>query len=74
MKDYIPKLVQINMVTIFVFFAFCIGACAGGNNSLPESSNDDDVSSGIVNPFNSSCYGGVTNHAGHIFPVRKPLE
>ena len=55
MKDYIPKLVQINMVTIFVFFAFCIGACAGGNNSLPESSNDD-VSSGIVNPFNSSCY------------------
>ena len=55
MKDYIPKLVQINMFIIFVFFAFCIGACAGGNNSLPESSNDD-VSSGIVNPFNSSCY------------------
>jgi len=55
MKDYIPNMVRINMLTIFVFFAFCIGACAGGNNSLPESSNDD-VLSGIVNPFNSSCY------------------
>ena len=55
MKDYIPELVQINFFTFFLFFAFCIGACAGKNNSLPESSNDD-VLAGIVNPFNSTCY------------------
>ena len=55
MKDYIPNLVQINIFTIFVFFAFCIGACAGENNSLSESPNDD-VLAGIVNPFNSTCY------------------
>jgi hypothetical protein len=39
----------------FVFFVFCIGACAGGANSPPESSNDDNLA-GIVNPFNSRCY------------------
>jgi hypothetical protein len=55
MKNYIPKLVQINIFTIFVIFAFCIGAFAGENNSLSESPNDD-VLVGIVNPFNSTCY------------------
>jgi len=55
MNDYIPNSVQINIFTIFVFFAFCIGGCAGENNSLSESPNDD-VLSGIVNPFNSTCY------------------
>jgi len=55
MKDYIPNLVQIKIFTIFVFFAFCIGGCAGENNSLSESP-DDDVLPGIVNPFNSTCY------------------
>ena len=55
MKYYIPKLAQIEIFTIFVVFAFCIGACAGENNSLPES-KDDDLLSGIVNPFNSQCY------------------
>jgi hypothetical protein len=55
MKDYIPKLIQINIFTIFVFVAFYIGAYAGENNSLPESSNDD-VLDVIVNPFNSLCY------------------
>ena len=54
MKDYIPNLVQINIFTILVFFAFCIGGCAG-DNSLSESPNDE-VLAGIVNPFNSTCY------------------
>jgi hypothetical protein len=54
-KDYIPKLVQLNIFTIFVIFAFCIGGCAGENKSLSESPNDD-VLAGIVNPFNSTCY------------------
>ena len=48
-------LVQINIFIIFVIFAFCIGACAGKNNSLPESPNDDVLNS-ILNPFNSPCY------------------
>ena len=61
MKDDIPKLVQMNIFAIFVFFAFFIGACAGENNSLPESSNDD-VLAGIVNPFNSSCYDWSGNN------------
>ncbi|NNL77192.1 MAG: DUF1566 domain-containing protein [Desulfobacterales bacterium] len=55
MKDYIPKLVQIGIPTIFVCFAFFIGACAGENKALVESSNDD-LLAGIVNPFNSTCY------------------
>ena len=55
MKDYIPKLAQIEIFTFFVLFAFYCGACAGKNNSLPESSNDD-LLAGIVNPFNSQCY------------------
>jgi hypothetical protein len=55
MKDYIPNLVQINIFTIFVFFAFCIGAYAGENNSLSESPNDD-VLADIINPFKSTCY------------------
>ena len=55
MKVYSLKLVRINLFTIFVFFAFCIGAYAGENNSLPEFSNDDELT-GIVNPFNSDCY------------------
>jgi hypothetical protein len=52
MKDYIPNLVRIH---IFIIFAFCIGACAGRNNSLSEFPNDD-VFAEIVNPFNSHCY------------------
>jgi len=55
MKDYIRKFVRINIFIIFVFFAFYIGAYAGENNSLPESSNVDELSS-IVNPLNSACY------------------
>jgi len=55
MKDYIPNLVQIYIFTIFVFFTFCIGGCAGKNNLLSESPNDD-VLADIVNPFNSTCY------------------
>jgi len=55
MKDYIPNLVQIYIFTIFVFFTFCIGGCAGEINSLSESPNDD-VLADIVNPFNSTCY------------------
>ena len=55
MKDYTPKLVQINFFTIFVFFAFCIGTYAGEKNLQPEFSNVD-VIGGIVNPFNSTCY------------------
>ena len=55
MNDYIRELVQINFFIIFLFFAFCIGAYAGENNSLPESSKND-VLSDIVNPHNSACY------------------
>jgi hypothetical protein len=58
MKDYISKLVRINLFTIgtiFVFFAFCIGACAWENKSLPESPKDDALAD-IVNPFKSTCY------------------
>jgi len=55
MKDHIPRWVQVNSLTIFVFFTICIGAYAGENNSPPEAANDD-VLTGIVNPFNSACY------------------
>jgi hypothetical protein len=55
MKDYGPKLVQISFFIICVLFAFCVGAYAGDNNSLSESP-DDNALSGIVNPFNSTCY------------------
>jgi hypothetical protein len=55
MKKYIPNLLQGNMFIISVFFAFCLGACAGENNVLAESPNDDGLA-GIVNPFNSRCY------------------
>ena len=58
MKDYIPNLVQIN---IFIIFAFCMVACAGENNSLSESPNDD-VLAGILNPFNSPCYDWSGNN------------
>jgi hypothetical protein len=55
MKNCIPNLVQINIFTFFVILAFGIGACAGQNNSLPESQNDDGLAN-IVNPFNSDCF------------------
>lgn len=55
MKDVISQLVRINSLTIFVFFACCVGAYAGENNSLPEAANNDELTA-IVNPFNSSCY------------------
>ena len=55
MKDYFSNSAQINIIAILVFFAFCIGACAGKNNSLPEFPNDEELDS-IVNPFNSTCY------------------
>lgn len=55
MKDYIPKLVHINIFIIFAFFAFCVGVYAGENNPLSETPNDD-VITGIVNPFKSTCY------------------
>jgi hypothetical protein len=52
MKDYIPNWFLINT---FMIFAFCMGACAGGNKPLLESP-DDDVIAALVNPFNSDCY------------------
>jgi hypothetical protein len=55
MKDYIPKLVHINIFIIFAFFAFCVGVYAGENNPLSETPNDD-VLTGIVNPFKATCY------------------
>lgn len=55
MKDHIPKWVRMFFFTISVCFPVFMGACAGGNNPLPVSSDDDGVA-GIVNPFNSSCY------------------
>ena len=55
MKDCISGFIQINFFTIFLFFAFFIGANAEENNSLPESSKDN-VISDIVNPHNSACY------------------
>ena len=55
MKDNILNLVQINIFAIFIFIAFCIGACIGKNYSLPEAPNDEELA-GIVNPFNSTCY------------------
>ena len=55
MKEYIPKLVHINIFIIFAFFVFCVGAYAGENNPLSDTPNDD-VLTGIVNPFKSTCY------------------
>jgi hypothetical protein len=55
MKDYAPRSVQIHIFIIFTLFAFCLGACARGNNSPTESANDDALAE-IVNPFNSNCY------------------
>jgi hypothetical protein len=55
MKYYIPKLVHINIFIIFAFFAFCVGVYAGENNPLSETPNDD-VLTGIVNPFKATCY------------------
>ncbi len=55
MKDHIPSSGQINIFIMFVFSAFCIGACAGDNNSLSDSPNDNGLAA-IVNPLDSSCY------------------
>ncbi|MGB5750620.1 MAG: DUF1566 domain-containing protein [Desulfobacterales bacterium] len=63
MKDYIPKLVPINIFTIIVFFVFCFGVNADENNLLSETPNDD-VLAGIVNPFDSTCY----DWRGNIIP------
>ena len=52
MKDYIPTLAEIS---VFIIFAFCMGACAGENEALSESPNDD-VLARIVNPLQSTCY------------------
>ena len=63
MKDYIPKLVQITIFAIIVFFVFCFGVNADENNLLSETPNDD-VLAGIVNPFDSTCY----DWRGNIIP------
>ena len=63
MKDYIPKLVQITIFAIIVFFVFCFGVNAG-ENCLPSESPNDDVLAGIVNPFDSTCY----DWRGNIIP------
>ncbi len=55
MKDYISKLVQITIITVFVFFACCTGAHVG-DDKVPQECPDGDVLSGVVNPFNSTCY------------------
>ena len=63
MKDYIPKLVQITIFAIIVFFVFCFGVNAG-ENCLPSESPNDDELAGIVNPFDSTCY----DWRGNIIP------
>jgi len=50
MKAYIPKLVR-----FIIVFVFCIGAQAGAGDRLPECPHND-VLTGIVNPFDSTCY------------------
>jgi hypothetical protein len=55
MKNFIPRLVQVNIFAIFVIFAFCSGAYPGENNLPPEPGNCDELT-GIVNPFDSTCY------------------
>jgi hypothetical protein len=55
MKNYIPKLVQINIFAAIVIFLFSFGAYAGENNPLSMLQNDE-VLAGIVNPLDSTCY------------------
>ncbi len=55
MKDYIAKLIQIQIFAIIVFVVFYLGAYAGENILLSESPDNDELT-GIVNPFNSTCY------------------
>ena len=48
-------------------------------NAIADKVNDvsdkhDDGLAEIVDPFKSTCYEDVKNQAGHILPVRKPLE
>jgi uncharacterized protein DUF1566 len=55
MNDYVPKLVHSNIFIVFAFFIFCVGVYAEENNLQSETQNDD-ILTGIVNPFNSTCY------------------
>ncbi len=52
MTGYFRDLVQI---AIIINFAFCMGACAGGNKRLSERPHDNAIAA-VVNPFNSTCY------------------
>ena len=52
MKVYILKLVHINVLVLLVFGFY---ACAGENNLLSGSPNEDGFAA-IVNPYNSTCY------------------
>ena len=49
MKDYIAKLIQIQIFVIFVFVVFYGGTYAGENILLSESPDNDELT-GIVNP------------------------
>ncbi len=55
MKDFVSKLIKIHIVLIIVVFLFGDGIQAGQNNPPSESPNKD-VLTGIVNPFDSTCY------------------
>ena len=55
MKNYIPKLVQINFFATILIFIFSFGTYAGENNPLSMLQNDE-VLAGIVNPLDSTCY------------------
>jgi hypothetical protein len=55
MKNYIPKLVRINIFATIVIFLFSFGAYAGENNPLSMLQSDE-VLAEIVNPLDSTCY------------------
>ena len=55
MKVYIPNLVRFVVFTTIIVSVFCLGAQAGGNDHTPECPGKDGIT-GIVNPFDSTCY------------------
>ena len=55
MKNYISKLVQMNIFAAIAIFIISFGAHAGEDNPLSMLQNDE-VLAGIVNPLDSTCY------------------
>jgi len=58
-----PEFVQLILIAVSAFTAFCCGALAG-ENGLPSGPQGDDGLAAVINPLDSTCY----DWRGHIIP------